>query len=98
MVFKKLALEFSVFGEEDLQDMEDILTASCSESQGPMGDMTLMEQGILSSEEHVKKQKTMRKKRREEHYVMRDLVLALSLCNNVTPVYPDSNNAHKKEF
>jgi len=35
---------------------------------------------------------------REHHFVVRDLILALSLCHNVTPVYPDANDQTKKEF
>lgn len=30
--------------------------------------------------------------------MVRDLILALSLCHNVTPVYPDSQNRSRKEF
>ena len=35
---------------------------------------------------------------RDQHYVVRDLILALSLCHNVTPVYPDADDPEKKEF
>jgi len=35
---------------------------------------------------------------RDQHYVVRDLILSLSLCHNVTPVYPDEHNPSKKEF
>ena len=35
---------------------------------------------------------------RDQHYVVRDLILALSLCHNVTPVYPDADDPDKKEF
>jgi len=44
------------------------------------------------------KYKKIRNKRREEHYVVRDLMLAISLCHNVTPVYPDNKTTQKKEF
>jgi phospholipid-translocating ATPase len=30
--------------------------------------------------------------------MVRDLVTALALCHNVTPVYPDENDKEKKEF
>ena len=30
--------------------------------------------------------------------MVRDLILALSLCHNVTPVYPDADDRTKKEF
>jgi len=37
-------------------------------------------------------------RKREQHYVVRDLILALCLCHNVTPVYPDATQPTKKEF
>jgi hypothetical protein len=39
-----------------------------------------------------------RKKRREQHFIVRDLILALALCHNVTPVFPDENEPLKKEY
>ena len=35
---------------------------------------------------------------REHHFVVRDLILALSLAHNVTPVYPDEDDRTKKDF
>lgn len=43
-------------------------------------------------------QDSSRKKRREQHFIVRDLILALALCHNVTPVYPDEQDPGKKEF
>lgn len=37
-------------------------------------------------------------RKREQKYVVRDMILALCLCHNVTPVYPDENDPTKKEF
>jgi len=46
-----------------------------------------------------KKQKdSSRKKRREQHFIVRDLLLALALCHNVTPTYPDEHNPSYKEY
>ena len=39
-----------------------------------------------------------RKKRREQHFIVRDLILALILCHNVTPTYPDEKDPLRKEF
>ena len=30
--------------------------------------------------------------RRDQGYVLRDLITALALCHNVTPVYPNEND------
>ena len=42
--------------------------------------------------------KRRKKYGRDQHFVVRDLILALSLCHNVTPVYPDEADPDKKEF
>lgn len=36
--------------------------------------------------------------RRDQHFIIRDLILALSLCHNVTPTYPDEMNKEYKEY
>ena len=38
------------------------------------------------------------KRRRDQNFVVRDLITALALCHNVTPVYPDENDPTLKEF
>lgn len=35
---------------------------------------------------------------RDHHFVVRDLILALSLCHNVTPVYPNADDPSEKDF
>ena len=37
-------------------------------------------------------------KRREQNYVVRDLVTCLALCHNVTPTYPDPSDSTVREF
>ena len=39
-----------------------------------------------------------RKVRREQQNVVRDTITALSVCHNVTPVYPDENDRSIREF
>lgn len=75
--------------------MKQILRESCSESQGPFGDVHVESMAELNQIEPVGKK---RLKRREQKYVIRDLILALCLCHNVTPVYPDESNPNHKEF
>ena len=36
--------------------------------------------------------------RRDSSFIVRDLITALALCHNVTPVYPDMNNPDYREF
>lgn len=37
-------------------------------------------------------------KRREQDYVMRDLITALGTCHNVTPVYEKEGDMSTREF
>lgn len=37
-------------------------------------------------------------KRREQNYVVRDLITCLALCHNVTPTYPDPDDPTLREF
>ena len=37
-------------------------------------------------------------KRREQQYMVRDLITCLALCHNVTPTYPDPNDTSSREF
>ena len=39
-----------------------------------------------------------RKNRREQHYMVRDLITCLALCHNVTPTYPDPENPTVRDF
>jgi hypothetical protein len=39
-----------------------------------------------------------KKARREQHFIVRDLIMALALCHNVTPTYPDALNPSYKEL
>ena len=41
MIFKKIAMEWAQFAEEDCHEMQRLLEESCQESQGPYGDIEL---------------------------------------------------------
>lgn len=89
-------MEFAQFDEETAIDMQQILHESCAESQGPYGDV--VSENNTESQQLESGGKKRAFKRREQKYVIRDLILALCLCHNVTPVYPDENDPTKKEF
>ena len=42
--------------------------------------------------------KAAKKNTREQHYIVRDVIMALGLCHNVTPVFPDALDPTKKEL
>jgi len=104
MIFKKISMEFAQYGEDDMDDMKLQLKDSCTNGQGPYGEVR--GKNDTEDDDGADTQVTIRKRKgrgrggfgREHHFVVRDLILALSLCHNVTPVYPDADDQTKKEF
>lgn len=90
MVFKKLSLESALFTSESMKELEKHVRRNCEKSEGPLKDVAdrLNEAKTIGEEGYTyKKQK---KHRRDKENVVRDLVTALALCHNVTPVIEDS--------
>jgi len=85
--------------------MRQTLLTSCNISKGPCGETkSSTDQSVDEDESGVALSARKKKGRgrggygREQHYVVRDLFLSLSLCHNVTPVYPYANDRNKKEY
>lgn len=99
MIFKKISMEFAQFDEETKGDLQSMLQESCAESQGPYGDIQTESTDLLNTAQaQVTSGGKKRFKKRDQKYVIRDMILALCLCHNVTPVYPDEADPTKKEF
>lgn len=92
MIFKKVALEFTAFDEESMHEIKRILQTKCPLAPGPLADFRIQE-----SPERASK-KMSRAKRRDQDFVIKDLILALGLCHNVTPVYEQENGKTVREF
>ena len=61
--------------------------------------MNTLALSIQNKHHHSKRKRDgVNRTRREQHFVVRDMILALALCHNVTPTYPDANNPQYKEF
>lgn len=76
-----------------------MLVDNCERVEGPMSD--LFSSPSKQSESRNPKQgsqKTKANKRRDQSYVVRDMITCLALCHNVTPVYEDENDPSTKEF
>ena len=103
MIFKKLALEYTTFTSDLVGEIEKILENNWRKENSPAKDLfkTLYENESsmpTSSRETTTLgvQNTIkRKKRRDENYVIRDMVTALAVCHNVTPVV---NNEGEREL
>ena len=79
-----------------------MLEENCGKHSGPMGDIDLL-QSLDGALEPLKQTKPTTKstkggKRREQNYVVRDLITCLALCHNVTPTYPDPDDPTLREF
>ncbi|TNV85311.1 hypothetical protein FGO68_gene5532 [Halteria grandinella] len=109
MVFKKLAMEYAQFDLENLPDLKSMLDENCLKHNGPMGDLVAAMQlenqltYSLNTESNSggganNKKGRKNPKRREQHYMVRDLVTCLALCHNVTPTYPDPSDLSIREF
>jgi phospholipid-translocating ATPase len=99
MEFKKLALEYSTFTSDILSDIEKIVENSCRKEDSPSNDLyrTLYQNELTSgsSRETMSvgtSNSIKRKKRRDETYMIRDMVTALAVCHNVTPVLNNDGN------
>ena len=89
MIFKKVALEFSLFDEGSLPEIKEIIKAKCEEAPGPLSDTRIQSQANDAMK---------RAKRRDQDFVIKDLILALGLCHNVTPVYEREGDMTSREF
>ena len=98
MVFKKLAMEFAQYGEDDIEDLQNELKNACGRSLGPFGDVK-MDTTIQENRQTTGPTKKRKKLgAREQSDVLKDLILALDLCHNVTPVYPNEDDPTEKDY
>jgi phospholipid-translocating ATPase len=81
MIFKKMSLEADHFSEENFSDIKMILDDECTQTDTPMADLLI---SINKNEYNYENPKRIRRNRNK---VIRDAVTALTLCNNVTPIY-----------
>lgn len=75
MIFKNLSLEQDNFTEDDLEKIRKILEQECSKEVGPMGDVfRRLQEGRTGNF------------RRSGEKLTRDIITAIALCHNITPV------------
>jgi phospholipid-translocating ATPase len=90
MIFKKLCLERGQYTEYDLPVMKKIVKKQCLKSSGPAKDVEekmskeeVVQTALSAFQNNSKKKKYFK---RDKEAVLRDLITALILCHNVTPV------------
>ena len=93
MVFKNIAMESEIFGEEHFEDLKNILSDECNIYDAPLLDVLGVAKkdigensnnliDIDTSSSNISKSK---KRRRERSKLIRDCITSMVLCNNVTP-------------
>lgn len=99
MEFKKLAMEYSTFTVDIIHEIEKILENNCRKEDSPAKDLYKSLYAKHEKVENASGEKGnnsfKRKKRRDEYYVVRDMITALAVCHNVTPV---QNNEGEREL
>ena len=100
MIFKKIAMENEQFGEENFNDLQDILLDECNDNDAPLLDLAMAQTNLndnnvgniietesnsYNSENRIHSQKKAKKIRRNRNKIIRDTITAMVLCNNVTP-------------
>ena len=76
-------------------DLKAMAEDNCNKFSEPLADIIV--KGSPQNAQEIKGGQRKRKGR-EQAYVVRDLLTALAVCHNVTPIYPDPNNINKQEF
>jgi hypothetical protein len=77
-----------------------MLDDNCSKFEGPMADLNPLNSSKNLQEQVNTKTPQQRKggKRRDQSFIVRDMITCLALCHNVTPTYPDPNDPSIREF
>lgn len=90
-------MEYAAFDLDNLSDLKQMLDENCQKYEGPMGDLTASPRAEESAQKQRKKT-TRGGKRRDQNFVVRDMITCLALCHNVTPTYPDPSDMSIRDF
>lgn len=85
MKFKKLVLEHIQFEEENMNTLLKTLQKQFEKASGPMKDVEDKYNDMLQKQDGAKNTRVI-KLRRDKDCVVRDLMTALAVCHNVTPI------------
>ena len=100
MIFKKISMSNDNFGENNFNELKEILEEECSKYDAPLLDLynlfkendnndenEIQNDGESKDEINTKEIKRKKNKiRRERNKIIRDTITAMLLCNNVTPI------------
>ena len=89
MIFKKLSFEFGTYEQGMIGDIKGILEKQCKKYDGPMADYSAR----FDKAEALDTSKKLFK--RDKETIVRDVVSAMCLCHNVTPVIENSQKIYQ---
>jgi len=98
MIFKKISLESLEFNSSNLPLLQKILKRQCEKHDGPLSDVKQRLTDEYNSAGHAEPFGQQRKRkniRRDRDYIVRDLITALVLCHNVTPVLENGEKVYQ---
>ena len=84
MIFKKISFEFGCYDSEKIEHLKRIITKQSKKHKGPLADVETRLNQDPNSRDLSRK---IHKIKREKDSIIRDLVTALVVCHNVTPVF-----------
>lgn len=85
MIFKNLSLEQNQYKEEDIEELRRIMKAECTKENGPLPDLF----------KRIKEGNTGRNYKRQSDKVVRDMLTAIAVCHNVTPVDENGEKSYQ---
>lgn len=86
MIFRKLRLESTLFTDKNSKKLANIVKKQCYTNNGPASDIA----------EKAKDNNGHRRGfRRDRELVVRDMITALAVCHNVTPVIDEGQKVYQ---
>ena len=89
MIFKKLSFEFGTYEKEMIDEIKSVLDRQCKKFDGPLADYSAK---FANLEEAAGTKKLFR---RDKETIIRDVVSAICLCHNVTPVIDNGKKVYQ---
>jgi phospholipid-translocating ATPase len=85
MIFKNLSLEQNQYKEDDIEELKKIAKVECTKESGPLPDIF----------KRIKEGNKGKNYKRVSDKIVRDMLTAIAVCHNVTPVDEDGAKSYQ---
>ncbi|KAL4446594.1 hypothetical protein ABPG74_005532 [Tetrahymena malaccensis] len=89
MIFRKLCLESTLFTDKNLKKLANIVKKQCYVVNGPCSDVA---EKVKADQQSGNRRRIYR---RDRELVVRDIITALAVCHNVTPVIDQGQKVYQ---